>query len=88
MRSPAKRQSVRRLKAYIIERLEMLEYQAAIVRGWHIGSVPTEAMCQDLTLRLKQSGMKWDAPSAALLMNMVALYENGQAPTCWTQAAT
>ncbi len=87
VRSPAKRQSVRRLKAYITERLAMLDYPAAIARGWHIGSGPTEAMCKNLTLRLKQSGMKWDARNAALLMNIVALYENGQAPTYWTQAA-
>ena len=83
VRSRSKRESVRRLKAYITERLDMLGYPAAIARGWHIGSGPTEAMCKNLTLRLKQSGMKWDAPNAARIMNIIALYENCQAPAYW-----
>lgn len=87
VRAHCKRESVRRLTNYITERLGMLDYPAAIARGWHIGSGPTEAMCKNLTLRLKQSGMKWDAPNAASMMNVIALYENDQAPAYWTKRA-
>ena len=37
------------------------------------GSGPTEAMCINLTLRLKRTGMKWDPDNAAAIMNLVAL---------------
>jgi hypothetical protein len=87
VRAKSKRESVRRLKNYITERLDMVDYPAAIAHGWHIGSGPTEAMCKNLTLRLKQSGMKWDAENAAHLMTVIALYENGQAPAYWKKHA-
>lgn len=85
VRARSKRERVRRLTNYITERLEMVDYPAAITRGWHIGSGPTEAMCKNLTLRLKQSGMKWDAPNAAHMMAIIALYENNQAPSFWAK---
>ena len=56
----------------------MVEYPAALAKGWDIGSGPTEAMCKNLTLRLKRTGMKWDTDNAAALMNLVALRESGQ----------
>jgi len=77
MRSPAKKESLRRLRRYLVERWEMVEYPQALARGWDIGSGPTEAMCKNLTLRLKRTGMKWDADHAADLMNLVALRESG-----------
>jgi hypothetical protein len=82
-RSPAKRDSLRLLRAYVVERMEMLDYRAARASGWDIGSGPTEAMCKTLTLRLKRPGMKWDADHAAGMMNLVALYESGQAKSYW-----
>ena len=85
VRADAKRASLRRLRQYLVrcQRLEMLDYPAALAQGWDIGSGPTEAMCKTLTLRLKRPGMKWDADHAAPMMNLIALYESGQADAYW-----
>lgn len=82
-RAQAKQDSLRKLKQYIIQRWEMVEYPQALARGWDIGSGPTEAMCKNLTLRLKRTGMKWDQDHAAGLMNLVALQESGQWDQYW-----
>lgn len=84
-RSPTRKQSLRRLRAYIDERREMLDYGLALQEGWDIGSGPTEATCKTLTLRLKRPGMKWDRDNAAAMMNLVALRESGQWDAYWTQ---
>lgn len=83
VRSAAKLESLRLLRQYILERWEMVEYRDALARGWDIGSGPTEAMCKNLTLRLKRSGMKWDADHAAAMMNLIALKESGQWADYW-----
>jgi hypothetical protein len=83
VRSEAKRKNLRLLRDYIVGRLEMLDYRRAIAAGWDIGSGPTEAECKTLTLRLKRPGMKWDADHAAGMMNLVAMYESGQAAAYW-----
>jgi hypothetical protein len=87
MRSTAKRQSLRRLRDYVVSRMEMLDYRGALANGWDIGSGPTEAMCKNLTLRLKRPGMKWDRDHAGAMMNLIGLYESGQAKTYWAAAA-
>ncbi len=71
----------------ITERWEMLDYRQALARGWDIGSGPTEAMCKNLTLRLKRTGMKWDPSNAAADMNLVGLRESGQWDRWWTRSA-
>jgi hypothetical protein len=86
-RSPAKKQSLRRLREYLEERREMLDYAKALSAGWDIGSGPTEAMCKTLTLRLKRPGMKWDRDNAASIMNLTALRESGQWSAYWQQAS-
>jgi hypothetical protein len=83
-RSKAKRKSLQDLREYLLLRQEMLDYRQALAQGWDIGSGPTEAACKTLTLRLKQSGMKWDRDNAAAMMNLTALYESGQAKTYWS----
>ncbi|MCC7293474.1 MAG: hypothetical protein IT449_15555 [Phycisphaerales bacterium] len=75
-RCSAKRKSLERLRTFIVERWDMVAYPAARARGWDLGSGPTEAMCNDLTLRLKRPGMKGDADHAAGLMNLIALRES------------
>jgi len=87
VRSPAKKQSLRLLRDYVVSRMEMLDYPGALAKGWDIGSGPTEAMCKNLTLRLKRPGMKWDRDNAAAMMNLTALYKSGQAKTYWAKAA-
>jgi len=83
MRSPVKKKELRRLRNYLLKRLEMLDYKGALSRKWDIGSGPTEAMCKNLTLRLKRTGMKWDAQNAQSMMNLTALYESGQKSNYW-----
>jgi hypothetical protein len=84
-RSPTRKQSLRRLRQYIDERREMLDYGKALDEGWDIGSGPTEATCKTLTLRLKRPGMKWDRDNAAAMMNLVALRESGQWDAYWNR---
>jgi hypothetical protein len=86
-RSTRKKKRLRRLRNYLVERWEMVDYRRALALGWDIGSGPTEAMCKNLTLRLKRTGMKWDPPNAAALMNLVALRESGQWDAWWTRSA-
>lgn len=83
VRSADKLNSLRLLRQYIVERWEMVDYRRALAQGWDIGSGPTEAMCKNLTLRLKRTGMKWDADHAAGLMNLIALREDGRWATYW-----
>ena len=83
LRAPAKQNALRLLRNYIVERWEMVDYPTALAHGWDIGSGPTEAMCKNLTLRLKRTGMKWDTDNAAALMNLIALRESGQWDRYW-----
>ena len=87
VRSARKKEHLRLLRNDLTERWEMLDYRHALARGWDIGSGPTEAMCKNLTLRLKRTGMKWDPANAAAVMNLVALRESGQWDDWWTHAA-
>ena len=87
IRAPTQRESLRSLRAYLVVRLELLDYPMALARGIDIASGPTEAACKTLTLRLKQSGMKWDRDHAASMMNLTALYDSGRAQDYWSQAA-
>lgn len=86
VRAEAKRQSLRLLRQYMVERWEMVEYPQALARGWDIGSGPTEAACKNLTLRLKRTGMKWDRDHAAAMMNLIACKENAQWKAYWQTA--
>jgi hypothetical protein len=87
IRAPAKRESLRGLRDYMVARLALLDYPAALAKGYDIGSGPTEAMCKTLTLRLKRPGMKWDRDHAAAMMNLTALYDSGQATAYWSKVA-
>jgi hypothetical protein len=35
-------------------------------------------------MRLKRTGMKWDARNAEAMMNLTALYESGQKTSYWS----
>ena len=78
---------MRALRGYVVGRLDLLGYPAALAAGQDVGSGPTEAACKTLTLRLKGSGMKWDRDHAAAMMNLTALYDSGQADAYWATAA-
>jgi hypothetical protein len=83
LRSADKLEALRLLRNDLVDRWEMVEYRQAIAQGWDIGSGPTEAMCKNLTLRLKRTGMKWDTDHAAGLMGLIALREGRQWAAYW-----
>jgi hypothetical protein len=87
MRSPKKKQSLRKLREYLNARHDMLDYASALGAGQDIGSGPTEAECKTLTMRLKGPGMKWDRDHAAGMMNLLALRESGQWDAYWQRQA-
>ncbi len=87
VRASHKKKRLRVLREYITARWEMVEYPKALSQGWDIGSGPTEAMCKNLTLRLKRTGMKWDPANAEALMTLAALRESGQWDRWWQSAA-
>jgi hypothetical protein len=86
VRAKGKREALRRLRAYLADRLDMLDYRTALANGWDIGSGPTEAECKTLTLRLKRPGARWDRDHAAAIMNLKAMYESGQSDLYWPDA--
>jgi len=83
VRASHKKKRLRVLRDYITARWEMVDNLRALARGWDIGSGPTEAMCKNLTLRLKRTGMKWDPASAQALMGLAALQESSQWNRWW-----
>jgi hypothetical protein len=87
VRAPGKRESLRQLRGYVAQRLDMADYPRFRRRGWDIGSGPTEAGGKDLAARVRGVGMKWDLQHAADLMNLKALYESNQAAAYWAQQA-
>jgi hypothetical protein len=72
-----------RLVNYVSERREMIKYPEFQTKGWQIGSGPTEATCKTLTVRLKGSGMRWEANNAEALMALEALTQSGQWDLYW-----
>jgi hypothetical protein len=87
-RSPPKREALRRLRGYVADRVDLLDYPRFRRRGWDVGSGPTEACGKDLAARVRGVGMKWDLAHAADLMNLKAMYESDQAPAYWAAQAT
>lgn len=68
---------------YVSDRRDMIQYPEFQEKGWQIGSGPTEATCKTLTMRLKGSGMRWDASNAEALMALEALMQSDQWPSYW-----
>lgn len=69
----SKRGAADRLLKYVAERLEMIRYPQFRVRGWQIGSGPTEAHCKTSTSRLKGRGRRWDPDHAEAMMALDCL---------------
>ena len=87
VRSAGKREALRQLEQYVGRHKGLMDYPRELAAGRDIGSGPTEAMCKTLSLRIKGCGMKWDLTHAQDLMNLIAMYESGQAPTYWNASA-
>lgn len=76
-------QAAELLLGYVTDRREMVEYPQYVAAGRQIGSGPTESMCKTTTLRLKGSGMRWDADNAEALMALDALEQSGEWKQYW-----
>jgi hypothetical protein len=82
-RVPAKREALRRLRAYVGERVAMMDYPTCRAKGWDIGSGPTEAQCKTMTARLKGSGMRWDPSNAAAMLALTGLADSDEWSAYW-----
>jgi len=83
LRGVKKRQAGETLLSYVTDRREMVEYPEYVAAGRQIGSGPTESMCKTTTLRLKGSGMRWDADNAEAIMALDALEQSGEWRQYW-----
>jgi len=83
LRSPTKREELRKLEQYVAKRVDMLDYPTFRQAGFDLGSGPTEAFCKTLTARLKGSGMRWDSPNAEGIMALAAMDQSGQWQSYW-----
>jgi hypothetical protein len=82
-RAATKREALRRLRAYVGERVAMMDYPTCREKGWDIGSGPTEAQCKTMTARLKGSGMRWDPSNAAAMLALAALADSNEWSPYW-----
>ena len=82
-RAAAKREALRRLRAYVGERVAMMDYPACRAKGWDIGSGPTEAQCKTMTARLKGSGMRWDPANAEAMLALSGLAASDEWSAYW-----
>ena len=78
-----RRGGLRRLRAYVGERVAMMDYPACRAKGWDLGSGPTEAQCKTMTARLKGSGMRWDPPNAAAMLALSGLADSDEWSAYW-----
>ena len=83
VRAESKREELRKLEQYVVERGEMVNYPTCRARGFDVGSGPTESFCKTLTARLKGSGMRWDLPNAEAMMALAALDQSNLWNTHW-----
>ena len=68
VRSPSKRSALDDLMHYVAEKKSMIIYPRCDQMGWDVGSGSTESMCNALTRRLKQRGMRWDTDNAMMVL--------------------
>jgi len=83
LRSPTKREELRKLEQYVAKRMDMLDYPTFRSAGFDLSSGPTEAFCKTLTARLKGSGMRWDSANAEGMMALAAIDQSGQWQAYW-----
>ena len=60
---------------YVAQRKETIIYPRCDQMGWDVGSGSTESMCNAMTRRLKQRGMRWDADNAEAMMALETLQQ-------------
>jgi len=72
----SRRAAADRLLQYVAERRPMIQYPEFRLRGWQIGSGPTEAACKTTTHRIKGRGRRWNATNAEAMMALACLHDS------------
>lgn len=75
VRSASKRSALDALMQYVAERRKLITYPRCDQMGWDVGSGSTESMCNTMTRRLKQRGMRWDSDNAEAMMALETLQQ-------------
>ena len=75
--SAATREELRKLIGYFKNNRHRTDYPSYRLKGWDIGSGPTEAGCKIIGERLKGSGMRWVEDGAVTVACLRALYVSG-----------
>lgn len=77
------RAALTKLRKYVSERRDMVNYPDFEAQGWPIASGPTESMAGVLTTRIKGRGRRWDADHIDEMMALQALEVNDECQTYW-----
>lgn len=85
--SPGAATALTKLRQYVTQRRDMVNYPYFESQGWPIGSGPTESMAGVLTSRVKGRGRRWDAPNIDAVMALQALDVSDEWNAYW-QAQT
>jgi hypothetical protein len=72
-----------KLRQYVSQRQDMVNYPYFQAQGWPIGSGPTESMAGVLTARIRGRGRRWDADHIDALMALQALEVNDESQAYW-----
>jgi hypothetical protein len=72
-----------KLRQYVSQRQDMVNYPHFQAQGWPIGSGPTESMAGVLTARIKGRGRRWDADNIEAIMALQALEVNDESHAYW-----
>ena len=84
-RSPKKKQAATRLVNYISDRRALITYPEFRAAGRDIGSGPTEAQCQCLTLRIKGHGRRWNTANALAISTIEAVHQSRLTEKFWNR---
>jgi hypothetical protein len=75
---------VRACHRYLSNRLDHLDYQGALAKGWPIGSGEIESAHRSIVQpRLKRPGAWWTPDNAEAMLALRITRANGQWPTYW-----
>jgi hypothetical protein len=81
--SPEAQAALNRLRQYVSQRREMVNYPYFEAQGWPIGSGPTESMAGILTTRIRGRGRRWDADNIDSVMALEAMDIGGERELYW-----
>lgn len=82
------RAALEKLRGYVAQRADRMDYPAYRQRGWQIGTGMIESTCKQLVgLRLKGPGMHWSEHGALAMTALKAIELNGDWHSFWKSLA-